>query len=657
MLARSLLDRGQLVLAAAELQKCQPVRPEDRLWWQYLKGRAASLAGDEGAARKLFKQVLPPQPGRTVELYAAAQFALAESSLAGGEEEKAADRLEDLILEALPDEVMREAFQLLDGAYARSPGEVPRQLEKWVGRAPSPRQVLAIYYLARAEQRRDKPERALKQIRRFLKNAPPEHPLRPVARTAEVQLLAEREEWELALARIEATLSAKPAPETARRLQLLAGWIRFRQRQFDEAAEYFAAAVGGSETAGREQALFDLALARLHAHDEAGFLEAYGAFSAEFPESPRRSDLIFARGMLAARAGGAEAGATLQRFVADFPNNENLPRAYLALAETAWLGGDSTRLNDYRQAALKSGDSEVSERAEVLRLFEMAESDRPEMQVAAMRAGRSFLEAHPASLLVPEVRMKLGEIFFQSGDFGNARTQFEILARDHAASDYAGPALFLAGQAAARSMNPEAALELFDEVARSENPLRLHARAEQARLKSQLGVDEEAAVLYDAVLNGEPDPELRYASLIGKGVSLVQLGENNPARHPEALGVFDQVINDPNVPAAWRNEALYRKGKLLQSMDRKDEALALFYDTVMRTVQSPAQAEVFWFYRAGAEAARLLEQREEWRGAVAVYDKLAAIDGPRAAEMRERKEKLQLEHFLWDEEPAAEVVP
>ncbi len=656
LLVRSLLDRGQVDSAALALAKCAPEQPVDQLWKSFLEGRLAAASGQGAEARRIFKELIESRRGLTEDLFSAIQFALAESWLADGDEEKAVEQLEDSMRDLKKGAGMRNAFALLDQAYARSSGDIPRQLEKWAERAPSPRQLLATFYLARAQQRHDELNAAQKSITQFLRQATPDDPLRASAQIMEVKILAQREKWEAALAQVEQTLAASPAPEVGRQLRLLGGWIRFQQRQFDAAADYFAAAVEMSAGGEREQVLFNMALARLNAHDQPGFLEAYRAFSTAFPESPLRSDLVFEQGMLAARAGEMGSAETLARFTEDFPNNENLPRAYLALAETAWLRGDPETMSDYRQAALTSDDEAVRERAEVLRIFQAAESGRKETEAEAIRAGRAFLEAHAASELVPEVRMKLGEIYFRSGDFGNARTQFEILARDHSKSLYAGPALFLAGQAAARSMNSQAALDLFEQVARSENPLRLHARAEQARLKSQLGVDEEAVALYDAVLNGEPDPELRHASIIGKAVSLVQLGEKDPARRPEALAALDLVIDDPNAAPAWRNEALYRKGKLLQSMGREDEALALFYDTIMRTVRSPADGEVFWFYRAGAEAARLLEQREEWRGAVAVYDKLAIISGPRSAEMRERKEKLQLEHFLWDEEPAAEAV-
>lgn len=656
-LARLLVDSGQADEARRQLGKADPRQPVDQTWKNYLAGRVALLDGREAEALAAFRGALAANRALTVELFDAAQLGSAHALLAQGKPEAAAELLEDFISAADDNQPPREGFELLDLAYSRAPDQLPRQLEKWVKSEPSPRTQLALFYLARAELRRGNPSKAEDHLVDFLAQAPAGHPLRMEARLSEAEILARREAWDEAMARIEEALNAGPDETMAVRLQMLGGWVRFQQRAFDDAAAYFSAAAAREPGPLQEDALFDIALARLNAHDLAGFLEAYRGFSASYPESPLRSDLIFEQGMLAARAGEDEAVETLQRFTQDFPNNQNVSRAYLALAETEWRKGRVTEAADYRRVALESDDLDVQAKARALLIFQLAESPEPSKQAQAIREGRKFLEEHPQSELVPEVRMKLGEIFFRGGDYGNARTQFEILARDFAKSPYAEPALFLAGQAAARSMNPEQALELFEQVARGESPLKLNARAEQARLKSQLGVDEEAVVLYDAVLKGEPDSELRFASLIGKGMSLVQLGEKNPAQREEALEVFDKVIAASTVTPAWRNEALYRKGKLLQQMDRPAEALAAFYDAISRTVSAPAETEVFWFYRAGAEAARLLEQRGEFRGAVSVYDKLAAIEGPRSAEMKERKEQIQLEHFLWDEDPAAVAAP
>jgi hypothetical protein len=58
-------------------------------------------------------------------------------------------------------------------------------------------------------------------------------------------------------------------------------------------------------------------------------------------------------------------------------------------------------------------------------------------------------------------------------------------------------------------------------------------------------------------------------------------------------------------------------------------------------------SDELWFFRAGFDAAEILEARRSWSSAAAVYEKLTANPGPRSEEAKNRLEQLRLEHFLW----------
>ena len=51
--------------------------------------------------------------------------------------------------------------------------------------------------------------------------------------------------------------------------------------------------------------------------------------------------------------------------------------------------------------------------------------------------------------------------------------------------------------------------------------------------------------------------------------------------------------------------------------------------------------------RAGFEAAGLFEAGKDWKSAIGIYEKMAAIEGPRGTEARMRVKQLRLEHFIW----------
>jgi hypothetical protein len=63
--------------------------------------------------------------------------------------------------------------------------------------------------------------------------------------------------------------------------------------------------------------------------------------------------------------------------------------------------------------------------------------------------------------------------------------------------------------------------------------------------------------------------------------------------------------------------------------------------------RSDRRRELFWYYKAGFNAAHLLEEDSKWESAAAIYEKLAAAGGSRSEEAKARLTNLRLEHFLW----------
>jgi tetratricopeptide (TPR) repeat protein len=248
--------------------------------------------------------------------------------------------------------------------------------------------------------------------------------------------------------------------------------------------------------------------------------------------------------------------------------------------------------------------------------------------------------------------MKLGEVYFRVEDFANAETQFAQLVEDEPTSPYAEKALYLAGQSAMRlGMNANAldrALAFFDRVVKRDGPLKLYARQEQAIAQSRGGREAEAIALYDIILSAQPapEPELGFAALCGKGDNLAALGRHDPKSLEKAVAIFDQLAVAPNVTAFWRNQALYKKGKTQVQLGRTAAALSAYNDVLEKSGGS--EREHFWSSKAGFDAGAILEQQRQWRGAIGIYSKLAALGGPRALEADARVKQLRLDHFVWD---------
>ena len=99
----------------------------------------------------------------------------------------------------------------------------------------------------------------------------------------------------------------------------------------------------------------------------------------------------------------------------------------------------------------------------------------------------------------------------------------------------------------------------------------------------------------------------------------------------------------------WRNQALYGKGRCYERLDKPDEALAAFYDVIQPQANPSNGPEYLWFYKAGFKAAHILEDRKEWKPAIAIYQKMAAFEGPRSEQAKASLTKLRLEHFIWED--------
>ena len=210
-------------------------------------------------------------------------------------------------------------------------------------------------------------------------------------------------------------------------------------------------------------------------------------------------------------------------------------------------------------------------------------------------------------------------------------------------------AKFFAAQSAARSMSTEGAgraLAWFDQLAQGSSPLRHRARFEQASLLLRDRRLADALTLYERILGGDPPPEVRHAALMEKGDTLFALGSSEPGRFTEAAAVYAGLAADLSAPADWRDQAACKRAAALAKVGQTEAALAAYREVLSRPPGT--EADPFWFYKAGLEAGRLLEEQKNWPEAIAVYDKMASAEGPQREEILQRARRLRLEHFIWE---------
>lgn len=635
------LEKCEAALAGDERKPALETKGAD-----YLRARLALARGRVAEAEGQFGELLRESRGLNEAMVAGAALGVAEARQETAGPEAADEVLEAFISQHAGSPQLGVVFEKLDDIYARQNDPQRGALVGWTKSEPANRAALANFYLAKAELREGKPDHALGALERFLQNAG--HPMLAEGWLLRARILGNEEG---ALDALDAAMRSASDTETKARVELAAAELRLERGEYRAAAELYRSAAGRGAWA-REAALFEAARAWLRAGESGEFLADYRALSAAFPESDLRARLVLEQGLQAARAGDAGADRRLEQFLRDFPESPGVPAARIALAELAAFGSprDLTTAGRYLRAAnVPETSEEQRARADYLAIF-VADEGVPRDDEAVIAAARNFLEKHPNSTLSAGARMKLGQIYFRREEYPSAQTQLETLARESPASPLAEPALFLAGQAAGRAMNVEGALDLFEQVARRAGPLKLYARQEQAIAKKQLGKQAEAVVLYDSILAAEPpaEAELRFAALSGKGDCLVALGGEDPASLEAAVAVYARLAAEAEVTAHWRNQALYKKAKALEKLGRGDDALVAYADALEGS-EAAAGPEYFWSYKAGFDAANVLEERKDWTSAIGLYQKMSALEGPRAAEAKKRLTQLRLEHFLWEE--------
>lgn len=458
----------------------------------------------------------------------------------------------------------------------------------------------------------------------------------------------ERRELSKAVMALEAAERNAKTEDLRAEIELRTGLVHFQAGDYLLAATKFESASRRSPNL-RPTAIYDGALASLNQKNFERFIEQYRELGEVKPGSELLAELILEEGLIQARNGDPRAEERLQLFILNFAKHPRVPEARLALAELAFTNGNQTAAANFLQVANTAPRTpQTEEHSAYLAIF-LEDAKTPREDAKVVELARQFLLRYPASVIIPEIRLKLGQVYFRNEDYANAETQFATLAKESPASPYAENALFLAGQSAMKTINPDAinrALGYFDQVVKRDGVLKLYARQQQAIVQSGLRDEAEAIKIYEIILAAQPppEPELRYAALCAKGNSLAILGRKEPKQLEAALAVYDELAA-PDAPPAWRNQALYKKAAALELLGRPKDALMTYYDVLGRSTAQ--DREYLWYYKAGFEAARIFEAGKDWKSAIGIYEKMATLDGPRADEARRRVKQLRLEYFIW----------
>jgi len=518
-----------------------------------------------------------------------------------------------------------------------------------VRRPEQPRRTFARWYLARLEihaGRRERARQLFTDLRRTGVNSPAIAPA--LFEFAEFEIDDGR--FDEAIAILDDARLLRPDPALLTRIAFLSAQAQYLARRFDTATAAFEQIAQG-DSPWTKAALFNASSGWLQVGNHTRFIADYSQLEKQGGDEQSRADLRLEEGLMQAAKGDKKAAASLQRFIHDFPKNPRVSEAWVGLAELAFHSSPP-RLEEARKnldRAIETGPTDAAvERADYLRIWVEEAAGGDESKVIAL--AKRFLERHIESPFAPEVRMKLAELYYRREDFANAQTQFEIIAQQNPNDSLAERALFFAGESTMSSMGEhtlDRALVLFDQVVQKKGAMRWAARNEQAVIERKLGKPNDALTLYDEVLKSDAGASEKREALCGKGDIFFEGGTSDPASYERAIEAYDQLAADKVGSIHWRNQALFKKGLCLEKKGDRVGALATFYKILEDESRPGERRELFWYYKAGFNAARLLEEDSKWESAVAIYDKLVAAGGSRSEEAKARLNNIRLEHFLW----------
>ena len=597
----------------------------------------------------MFQAILKRPEGTPHSILLTALFGIAEAHLQLKTPEIGDDVLERFIDQHHADRDLALVFAKLDELYRAERKPSRNELEKWVRRPEQPRRTIARWYLARLEIRAGRRERARElftDLRRTGSNSPAT--ARALLEFAEFEI--DDRHFDEALAILDDARLLHPDPGLLNRIDFVSAQAHYLARRFDTATAAFEQ-IAHRDSPWTNAALFNASSGWLQLGDHARFVADYNELEQKGADEQTRTDLRLEEGLMQAAKHDKKAAASLERFIHDFPKNPRVSEAWVALAELAFHSSPprmEEAHKDLDHVAESMPTATAAERADYLRIWVEEAAGTDESKVIEL--AKRFVDQHEQSPFAPEVRMKLAELYYRRQDFANAQTQFEIIAQQNPNDTLAEKALFFAAESAMSSMGEhtlDRALVLFDQVVQKNGTMRWAARNEEAVIERKLGKPNDALALYDEVLKSDAGASEKREALCGKGDIFFEAGAADPTNYQRAIEAYEQLAADKEGSIHWRNQALFKKGLCLEKKGDRAGALATFYKILEDESRPGERRELFWYYKAGFNAARLLEEDSKWESAVAIYDKLVAAGGNRSEEAKARLNNIRLEHFLW----------
>ncbi len=479
-------------------------------------------------------------------------------------------------------------------------------------------------------------------------------------------------------------ITVDPAEQT--RAQTGKGWSLWEQKRYEESAAAFEnATLKCAQPDSCVTALIKAGDARLAAAQYEKARDDYRRVTEKYPAHPFAAQATYQCGVASLLAGQTNAAIIcFNDTEKNFPQSEFAPQAALQQAEMLKRGQQwEPALEQYRRIAAQYTNSAMQAAAlnqqglilyrlgkwdAALKNFQVVSTNYPDTPEApqalymhgfcrymqgdtesALAICQAFIEKYPGSVWTPEVLFWLGEHYYNRGSYALAKATFLDIAARFPKHELADDALFWAGNSLVKQDRFLEAFTIYSRLAKEipNSPLMLKTRFAQGETLTELGEFPRAILAYEEVIKTAPDDPLADRARGRLADCLFTLGTSEAARYQAAFDAYQALYKRPAAPFALRLQALYKMARCEAKLGLNEKSFAHYVEVVYSVsgqteTLSPEAAP--WFTRAAFDAAAVQEQKQQWKEAVNIYNRIIQAGVPARDEAQKRIEKIEREH-------------
>ena len=359
--------------------------------------------------------------------------------------------------------------------------------------------------------------------------------------------------------------------------------------------------------------------------------QIYAEFAQHFPTSPLLAEVQLARGRTYFESDDWPAAAKeIESWLERFPTNQLRPRVEYMLAWSRAKAGDETNaFNLFTNFLAQFPTNELAPRAK----FWVGDYFSHQRDyVSAQGAYQEIVENvdWPVTQLTYQARLAAGRAAFYRQGWKDAETHFTSLINDvmHCPPSIAAEAMFAYGDTLTKQIDPGGPLERVAEAKRAFEKIPGHFRTNE--------------LVRDLVLLPAAWGRIGDCSL--------QLASQDSTQYASATNAYWNVLTNKTADASLRSMALFGIGRAFElQADGKppNEATNLitaafehYYDVVLGAGPlAQTGSDPSWVKEAGLTAARIAEDRRQWKRAIRIYERIGTVLPPLKPRLQDKIDK------------------